>query len=124
MSVEPAETGEKVLVVDDEKANVSLLVDLLSLHGYRVESPANGDAAIAMVERFQPDIVLLDVVMPGLSGLDVCRQLRADERYAMLPIVLVTSLDPDEERINGLRAGADEFLAKPINLPELLARVK
>ena len=118
------EVAGKVLVVDDQPANVELLADLLGHHGYDVATAANGDAALGIVKTYAPDLILLDIVMPGLSGLDVCRRLRADPCHSMLPIVLVTSLDPETERINGLDAGADDFLAKPINAPELLARVR
>ncbi len=113
-----------VLVVDDQPANVRVLISALEPHGYRIESAFNGADAIESIERRQPDIVLLDVVMPSMSGLEVCRRLRADPRHASLPIVLVTALDPDTERVRGLEAGADDFLSKPINGPELIARVR
>src|SRR5438552_12197461 len=71
-----------------------------------------------------PDIVLLDVMMPGLSGYDVCRRIRADPTTALLPVVMVTSLDPQTERVKGIEAGADDFISKPINQPELFARVR
>jgi adenylate cyclase len=113
-----------ILVVDDQPDDVQLLADLLGLHGYTVETAADGNAALMAIERSEPDLVLLDVVMPGLSGLDVCRKLRADPRHSALPIVLVTSKDPETERVKGLDSGADDFLAKPINTAELLARVR
>lgn len=113
-----------VLVVDDQIANVELLTDLLQLNGYEVETATSGEAALAAIERRQPDAVLLDVVMPGLSGLDVCRRIRADADHSALPVVLVTSVDPDTERARGLAAGADDFLAKPVNSAELIARVR
>lgn len=116
--------GARILVVDDQEDNVRLLADLLSLHGYTVETALSGQGALDSVYRSTPDLILLDVVMPGLSGLQVLRRLRADPRFAMLPIVLVTALDPDTERINGLEAGADDFLAKPANGHELIARVR
>jgi adenylate cyclase len=116
--------GARILVVDDKEDNTRLLADLLSCDGYSVETASSGRAALDSVDRCAPDLVLLDVVMPGMSGLQVLRQLRADSRFGMLPIVLVTALDPDTERINGLELGADDFLTKPINGPELLARVR
>jgi class 3 adenylate cyclase len=116
--------GGRVLVVDDQPDNVQLLADLLSLHGYAVETALGGQAALDAVARSVPDLVLLDVVMPGMSGLQVLRRLRADARLATLPIVLVTALDPDVERVNGLEAGADDFLSKPVSGSELLARVR
>jgi len=114
----------KILVVDDTPANVKLLVDVLTAKGYAVSAAVDGEQALQQVGREMPDIVLLDIMMPGLSGYDVCRRLRADPATALLPVVLCTSLDPQQERIKGIEAGADDFLTKPINRPELLARVK
>jgi class 3 adenylate cyclase len=113
-----------ILVVDDVEKNVRLLADVLAAKGYAVRTAASGEAALASIAEQLPDLVLLDVMMPGLSGYDVCRQLRADERHAMLPIVLVTALDPATERVKGLEAGADDFLSKPVSQPELMARVR
>jgi class 3 adenylate cyclase/CheY-like chemotaxis protein len=114
----------KILVVDDTPLNLKLLTDLLTAKGYAVVTAANGDEALGKVAADRPDLVLLDVMMPGLSGYDVCRRIRGDPRTALLPVALVTSLDPHQERIKGIEAGADDFLNKPINQPELLARVK
>jgi class 3 adenylate cyclase len=116
--------GAKVLVVDDTPHNVKLLADLLAVKGYQVATATNGEAALATIAADMPDIVLLDVMMPGLSGYDVCQRLRADPRTSLLPVVLVTSLDAQHERIKGIEAGADDFLGKPINQPELFARVR
>lgn len=114
----------KVLVVDDVSANVRLLTDILTVHGYSVTSAVNGHGALERIETDDPDIVLLDVVMPEMDGFEVCRRVRADPRHSMLPLVLVTALDPHTERVRGLEAGADDFLSKPIHAPELLARVR
>ncbi|HEV2978726.1 MAG TPA: response regulator [Casimicrobiaceae bacterium] len=114
----------KVLVVDDTPNNVKLLADLLGVKGYAVATAVNGEEALAKVASEKPDLVLLDVMMPGLSGYDVCRRIRADAATALLPVVLVTSLDPAQERVHGIEAGADDFLSKPINQPELFARVR
>jgi class 3 adenylate cyclase len=114
----------KVLVVDDTPANVKLLGDLLASRGYSVSTATNGEEGLAQVAAEQPDLVLLDVMMPGLSGYDVCRRIRADPATALLPVVLCTSLDPQQERVKGIEAGADDFLSKPVNQPELFARVK
>jgi class 3 adenylate cyclase len=113
-----------ILVVDDTPANVKLLADLLSVKGYSVVTAATGEEGLAQVAAKHPDLVLLDVMMPGLSGYDVCRRLRAAADTALLPVVLVTSLDPYQERVKGIEAGADDFLSKPINQPELFARVR
>jgi adenylate cyclase len=113
----------KILVVDDIPQNVKLLADLLGVKGYLVATASNGEEALAKVASEKPDLILLDVMMPGMSGYDVCRRLRADPETALLPVVLCTSLDPQQERLNGIAAGADDFLGKPINQPELFARV-
>ena len=114
----------KILVVDDTPANVKLLVDVLTAKGYAVSAAVDGEQALASVARDLPDLILLDIMMPGLSGYEVCKRLRAQPDTALLPVVLCTSLDPQQERLKGIEAGADDFLSKPINRPELLARVK
>ena len=114
----------KILVVDDVAKNVKLLADLLSVKGYTAITAASGAQALALVESQAPDLILLDVMMPGMSGYEVCQAIRANPAHAMLPIVLVTALDPSQERAKGLEAGADDFLSKPVNQAELLARVK
>jgi len=124
MSATTAARAAKVLVVDDTPYNVKLLADLLAIRGYAVATATNGEEALASVAAGVPDLVLLDIMMPGLSGYDVCRRLRADAATALLPVVLVTSLDAQQERIKGIEAGADDFLGKPINQPELFARVR
>jgi DNA-binding response OmpR family regulator len=114
----------KILVVDDTPKNVKLLADLLTVKGYSVVTAASGREALARLESDEPDLVLLDVVMPEMSGYEVCRKIRENPDAGILPIIMVTALDPAEERIKGLEAGADDFLTKPINQAELLARVK
>ena len=113
-----------ILVVDDIPLNVKLLADLLAVKGYAVTTAASGDEALRKVESERPDLVLLDVVMPGMSGYEVCRAIRRNPATGILPVIMVTALDPAAERIKGLDAGADDFLTKPINQPELLARVR
>src|SRR5215467_8789225 len=115
---------EKILVVDDMPVNVKLLADLLAVKGYAVVTAASGAEALEKIDKEQPSLVLLDVMMPGMSGYDACRRIRQNPATAMLPVVMVTALDPTQERVKGIEAGADDFLTKPINQPELLARVK
>jgi class 3 adenylate cyclase len=117
-------SAAKILVVDDTPRNVKLLADLLSVKGYSVTTACSGREALAQVETDLPDLVLLDVVMPEMSGYEVCRKIRENPATKILPVVMVTALDPSQERIKGIEAGADDFLTKPINQPELLARVK
>ncbi|HEY2256662.1 MAG TPA: response regulator [Variovorax sp.] len=114
----------RILVVDDAPMNVKLLADLLAAKGYAVTTASSGAQALAAIDSAPPDLVLLDVMMPGMSGYEVCAAIRADAALAMMPVVLVTALDPAQERIKGLEAGADDFLSKPVNQAELLARVK
>jgi adenylate cyclase len=114
----------RVLVVDDTPTNVKLLADILAARGYAPLTAVSGAQALSVIEREGPDLVLLDVMMPGMSGYDVCRAIRANPATALLPVVMVTALDPGEERVKGLDAGADDFLTKPIHQAELLARVR
>ena len=112
----------KILVVDDTQQNVRLLADLLTGNGYQVTTAASGPEGLQRLEGH--DLVLLDVMMPGMSGYEVCREIRARPETRLLPVIMVTALDPNEERVKGIDAGADDFLTKPINIPELLARVR
>jgi class 3 adenylate cyclase len=114
----------RILVVDDTPPNVKLLEQLLLASGYEVLTASSGAEALAKVAEGKPDLVLLDVVMPQMSGYEVCRSIRANAETSLLPVVMVTALDPGEERVKGIEAGADDFLPKPINQAELLARVK
>jgi adenylate cyclase len=116
--------AQRILVVDDTPMNVRLLEDILTVKGYSVTTAASGFEALAAIEKDPPDLVLLDVMMPGMTGYEVCQTLRANAKTAILPVVMVTALDAKEERIKGLDAGADDFLTKPVNQPELLARVR
>ena len=113
----------RILVVDDIAQNVTLLHDLLVARGYSVATAATGEEGLAKLETESPDLVLLDVMMPGLSGYDVCRRIRENPRTALLPVVLVTALDPHAERVRGIEAGADDFLSKPINVRGFLETV-
>ena len=116
--------AQKILVVDDTPQNVKLLGDLLKAKGYEVTTAASGEQALESIARQPPDLVLLDIMMPGISGYEVCRKIRENPATALLPVVLATSLDPAQERVKGIEAGADDFLSKPVNQPELFARVR
>jgi len=114
----------KILVVDDTPANVDLLQGLLTRDGYVVQTAVNGEDALAAVARDAPDLILLDVMMPKIDGFEVCRRLKQDPGTRLTPIVLLTSLQEREDKIQGINAGADDFLTKPVNAQELRARVR
>ena len=119
-----AKPGGRVLVVDDLEANRSLMAAALSRDGYDVLFATDGRDALDVVAREQPDLVLMDVMMPGLDGFAACRALKRDPRTRLIPVVLVTALQESEHRIRGIDAGADDFLSKPFNPHELRARVR
>jgi class 3 adenylate cyclase len=114
----------RVLVVDDDPDMASLLARLLHQEGMAVETVHDGDAALVHAMSSAPDLILLDVMLPGLSGFEVCERLKADEATALIPIVLVTALEDTPSRVRGIEAGCDDFLSKPIKSEELIARVK
>ena len=114
----------RILVVDDVDANVRLLEAKLSAEYYEVLTATDGPSALAVAAREQPDIILLDVMMPGMDGFEVCRRLKDDAATRHIPVVLVTALDGRQDRIAGLDAGADEFLTKPLDDLFLFSRVK
>jgi two-component system response regulator MprA len=113
---------ERVLIVDDDLPVLRMLERTLAAEGYDAVAAPDGGAALAAAERAIPDIVVLDVSMPGMSGLEVCRRLRA--KGIGVPILLLTARDAVEDRVAGLDAGADDYLVKPFATPELLARVR
>jgi adenylate cyclase len=116
--------GFRILVADDDLDMRAFLQLLLGREGMAVEAVGDGHAALMRVRASPPDLILLDVVMPGPSGFEVCRELKHDEATALIPIVLVTTLDDQDSRVRGIEAGADDFLSKPIHREELIARVK
>ena len=116
--------AEKILVVDDTPVNVKLLADLLAVKGYAVVTAASGVEALAVVEKEQPALVLLDVMMPKVDGVEVCRRLKSDATFPFTPIVLVTALADAKDVVAGLEAGGDEYLTKPVDHAALRARVR
>jgi putative two-component system response regulator len=117
-------TSGKVLIVDDVSANVELLKTLLSREGYSVITASDGQQALDMVEREHPDVVLMDVLMPKLSGYEVCELIKHNKATRLTPVVLVTALHQSGDKIQAINAGADDFLTKPVNAHELRARVR
>src|SRR5882757_7792092 len=114
----------RVLVVDDILSNVKLLEAKLSAEYFEVMSAFNGLECLAKMEDTIPDIVLLDVMMPGMDGFEVCRRIKTNPRTAHVPVVMVTALDQPSDRVAGLDAGADDFLTKPVDDAALFARVR
>ena len=119
-----AQAPYRVLIVDDDPDMGAYLALLLRQQGMLPEVASDGESALARARASSPDLVLLDVMMPGMSGFEVCQTLKADPETALLPVVLITALEDRESRVRGIEAGADDFLSKPINREELLARVK
>jgi two-component system cell cycle response regulator len=115
---------EKILLVDDEPFNVKLLRAILATQPYHTLSASSGEEALQKVEEEPPDLILLDIMMPGLDGYEVTKRLKRDPGTRDIPIILVTALDGPGNKIKGLEAGADEFLNKPVDKAEILARVK
>jgi class 3 adenylate cyclase len=122
MSELPTAERVTVLAVDDQPANLRLLDAVLAPRGYEIRTAGSGEEALASLASEDVDVVLLDIVMPGMDGYQVCRAIRADERLAFLPVVMITA-SGKEERLAALEAGADDFVAKPFDKAELLARV-
>ena len=112
-----------LLIVDDEPDIVEFLADHLKARGYTILTAHSGEQALNLVEAERPDLILLDVVMPGMNGYDVCRRIRKNPITTLLPIVMMTGLEPDE-RLKSIEVGADDFVTKPINTSELFARIR
>jgi putative two-component system response regulator len=114
----------RVLVIDDEPAHASLLERLLGRDGYAIDKAGDVDAAVAAIARRNPDVIVLDVVLPNGDGFTFCRRLKADPATRLTPVIMVTALSDRDSRIKGREAGADDFLTKPVDGDELLARVR
>lgn len=113
-----------VLIVEDEEAIQVMLRYNLEAEGYRVRATANGEDASFLIGEERPDLILLDWMLPGISGIEVCRMLRAKPECRDIPIIMLTARSEEAERVRGLATGADDYLVKPFSVPELLARIK
>lgn len=114
----------KILIVDDHPSSRMTAVALLSVEGYEVLEAENGQVALDCVTEVNPDLILLDVMMPGMDGYEVCRRLKQDEQTRLIPVVFITALSDRRARLKGIEAGGDDFLCKPFDQIELSARVK
>ncbi len=114
----------KILVVDDDAVGRAAVCQMLSRNGFEVIEAVDGTSALERFKEDQPDLVLLDVVMPEPNGFEVCRTLKADTETRLVPVVLLTGLDRTNDRVQGIEAGADEFLSKPVESVELIARAR
>ena len=120
----PASAQEEILVVDDTPASLRLLTELLSGHGYRVRPAEDGALALESVAAKTPDLILLDVSMPGLDGYEVCRRLKADEKSSRVPVLFISAFGDTRQKVTGLEAGGLDYITKPFEAEEVLARVR
>jgi len=120
------QSQSKILIVDDAVENIKLVTEILNRpkNEYHIEAAGDGYEALEKVKKFDPDLIMLDVVMPGIDGFEVCRILKEDQKTRLIPIVMITALDSQQDRLRGLESGVDDFISKPFNVYELLARVK
>ena len=116
--------AQRILIVDDNETNRDILEARLTAHGYEVLHAGDGEEALAAAKQHRPDLILLDVMMPKLDGFEVCRRLKSDPAMSFVPIILVTAKAESNDVVEGLDAGADEYLTKPIDQKALVARVK
>ena len=120
----PREGSARILIVDDHEDNVELLRARLESWGYHTESATDGEEALHKVEAQPPDLILLDVMMPKIDGIEVARRVKANENLPFIPIIMQTALDATENKVEGLEAGADDYITKPIDFAELRARLR
>jgi DNA-binding response OmpR family regulator len=115
---------DRILVVDDTTANLQLLTNLLTSHGYTVHPASDGELALEFVRSTLPDLILLDIRMPGMDGYEVCRRLKADEKTRDVPIIFISALEEERDKVKGFQEGAVDYITKPFQPDEILARIR
>ena len=116
--------SKRILIVEDEQDLVRLLKYNLDKEGFRVNAVSDGSLVLAEMRREEPDLLVLDLMLPGMDGLEICRQVRRHDRYASIPILMLTARTDEADRVVGLEIGADDYVTKPFNMRELIARVR
>ena len=114
----------KILVVDDSKTELHHLSDVLGKRGYTVRTAENGEEAMRRLEEEKPDLILMDVVMPGRNGFQMTRAITRDPRFADVPVIMCTSKNQETDKVWGMRQGARDYIVKPVNADELIAKIK
>ncbi len=117
-------TPPQLLIVDDQPMNVDILQTRLAVHGYDILTAMDGEAALELARTQQPDLMLLDIMMPKMDGIEVCQRLKGDASLPFMPIIMVTAKAESKDVVAGLETGADEYLTKPLDQAALVARVK
>ena len=115
---------QKILLVDDSKTELHHLSELLGRRGYQVRTAENGDEAMRRLGEDKPDLILMDVVMPGQNGFQLTRAITRDPRFAAVPVIMCTSKNQETDKVWGLRQGARDYIVKPVNAEELLSKIK
>jgi twitching motility two-component system response regulator PilH len=115
---------QKILVVDDSKTELYFLSDLLGKRGYQVRTAENGEEAMRRLGEDKPDLILMDVVMPGQNGFQLTRSITRDPRFAQVPVIMCTSKNQETDKVWGMRQGARDYIVKPVNGDELIAKIK
>jgi twitching motility two-component system response regulator PilH len=115
---------QKILIVDDSKTELHHLSDILGKRGYRVRTAENGEEAMRRLEEDKPDLILMDVVMPGQNGFQLTRSITRDPRFADVPVIMCTSKNQETDKVWGMRQGARDYIVKPVNADELMAKIK
>ncbi|WP_294637547.1 response regulator [uncultured Aquabacterium sp.] len=115
---------QKILLVDDSKTELHVLSELLTKKGYQVRTAENGEEALRRLQEDKPDLILMDVVMPGQNGFQLTRTITRDPQYAAIPVIICSSKNQETDRVWGMRQGARDYVVKPVNPDELLAKIK